>query len=668
MLNPALCLLCALCAVPQPAVPSPVQYAWHEQERLMFVCIDPATWQGREYDNHSTPLSDINPEKLDADQWCRAAKLWGAKQILFVAKHTGGFCWWRTDTTAYGIKDTPWRGGGGDVLAELADACRRHGLNLGIYVYPGDDTWGAPMGSGGRTGDPAKQEAYNAVYRQQLTEVLTRYGSMTEVWFDGSCVIDVADILAEHAKDAVIFQGPQATIRWPGTESGKLPYPAWNSLKSADLKSGGATAVHGDPDGDAWAPLEADTTLYDHFWFWAAKNEAHRKSLAELMDIYYKSAGRGGVLLLNSTPNTDGLIPEGDLKLYEAFGKEIERRFANPLAEAADRTGMTVELELPQPALVNHAVIMEDYRQGERIRGYVVEGLVNGEWARLCDGSSVGRKKIDVFRPVLVEKARLRVIVAPAEPIIRHFAVYYVDGVFGGSLTSGRETSASAFHSNPYAADRATDNDPDTRWGTPDGTTDCWLEVDLGAAIRFGRMTAAELADRVRAFSLEYRDNADSPWKTAHTGTTLGGNYQADFTPVTARHVRLNITEASGPPTIWEFNLHAADALWEECAAWDGTVQPDAPLTLTVDLSKHIPRPGQYEVRLQRADGAVPEVTRMELLYEGSTATPGLLSDLGGGAFNVNRAAQVTKETSSVLVLELASGCGRGAVLVRPRL
>ena len=96
------------------AKPTETQYAWHEQERIMFVCLDPSTWQGREYDNHSTPLSEINPKRLDTDQWCRAAKAWGAKEILFVAKHTGGFCWWQTETSSYGIKETAWKGGKGD--------------------------------------------------------------------------------------------------------------------------------------------------------------------------------------------------------------------------------------------------------------------------------------------------------------------------------------------------------------------------------------------------------------------------------------------------------------------------------------------------------------------------------------------------------------------------
>jgi alpha-L-fucosidase len=401
------------------AKPTPQQYTWHEQERIMFICLDPCTWQGREYDNHTTPLDQINPTKLDANQYCRVAKSWGAKQLLLVAKHTGGFCWWQTDTSDYSVKNTPWRGGKGDFVKEVADACRRHGLNFGIYVYPGDDTWGAPMGSGGRTKDPNKQEAYNKVFRQQLTEVLSRYGKITEVWFDGSCVIEVGDIIKKHAPDAVVFQGPHASIRWPGSESGKLPDPAWSSLKTEDLKTGTATVRHDDPDGDAWAPHEADTTLYDHFWFWSPTKEKKRKSLAELMDVYVKSVGRGAVLLLNSTPNTDGLIPDGDVKLYEAFGKEIDRCFGHPIA-----AGASAELNLGKLTAIDCTMLMEDYRKGHRIREYTIEGFDGNTWLPLATGSAVGRMKIDCFPETLVSKIRLRVTKSAAKPLIRKLAVF----------------------------------------------------------------------------------------------------------------------------------------------------------------------------------------------------------------------------------------------------
>jgi len=657
------------------ARPTPEQYAWHEQERIMFVCLDPCTWQGREYDDHSTPLSQINPTRLDTDQWCHAAQLWGAKQILFVAKHTGGFCWWQTETTQYGIKETPWKGGKGDVLADLAASCRKQGLNLGVYVYPGDDTWGAPMGSGGRTKDPAKQEAYNRVFRQQLTEVLTRYGPSTEVWFDGSCIIEVGDILKQHARGAVIFQGPQATIRWPGTESGRLPYPAWNGLKSADLRTGVSTAAHGDPDGDAWAPLEADTTLYDHNWFWSAGNEKKRKRLEHLMDIYTKSVGRGGVLLLNSTPNTDGLIPEGDLKLYAAFGAEIARRFGQPVAEVKAQRGALVDLPLPRPTLVNHSVVMEDYREGERIRAYVVEGWIDGQWKELSQGSSVGRMKIDRFRPALVSRLRLRVTQSAAEPRIRRLAAFSVEGMSPGSLTTGRPTTASAFHSAPYVAGMATDDDAGTRWGTPDGTTACWLEVDLGAPTPFGRMTINELADRIRRFALEYRDDPGAPWQTACTGTRVGATFEQIFPSVTGRYVRLSISEASGPPTLWEWHLFpaaAATAGWQQCGAWTRDSWHDGQATLTLDLSPFITQAGQYEVRLEQTGGQHPlRILKATLFYEGAEATPGLLTRLPQpNTFNVNRTAQTTSETTSVLKVELAAEGGTdcsGAASIRPR-
>ncbi|MCF7731853.1 MAG: alpha-L-fucosidase [Akkermansiaceae bacterium] len=141
------------------------QYAYHELERIMFVCLDPCPWQGREYDNHTTDLKDMKLSKLDVDQWRAAAKSWGAREILLVSKHTGGFCWWQTETSDYSVKNIAWKNGRGDLVDEVTRTCKRHGVKLGMYIYPGDDQWGAGIGSGGRTSDPVKQEAYNKVLR-----------------------------------------------------------------------------------------------------------------------------------------------------------------------------------------------------------------------------------------------------------------------------------------------------------------------------------------------------------------------------------------------------------------------------------------------------------------------------------------------------------------------
>lgn len=412
------------------ARPSAAQYAYHEQERIQFLCLDPCTWQGREYDDHSTELSEMKLPKLDVDQWCEAAKSWGAKELLLVAKHTGGFCWWPTATTEYCVRNIAWRNGKGDLVAEVADACRRRGLKLGMYIYPGDDQWGAHIGSGGRTEDPAKQVEYDEVLRTQWTEVLSRHADvLIELWFDGSCCVPLADVFEKYVGDRVVYlQGPHATLRWVGTESGVAPYPAWNTLSSEDLATGVATAVHSDPDGDAWAPLECDTTLYDHHWFWSAEKEKKRKSLEHLVRLYYRSVGHGATLLLNGTPNTDGLIPSGDVARYRELGEELDRRFRNPLGRTEGR-GPVHTIRFDEPTVIDQFQIMEDYREGHRIRGFVVEARKkSGEWVEVNRGTAVGRKRIVVFEPLEVTALSLRITKHVLEPIVREFAAYSVGG------------------------------------------------------------------------------------------------------------------------------------------------------------------------------------------------------------------------------------------------
>ena len=410
-------------------VPTQGQVTWHEQERLMFVCIDPATWQGREYDNHSTELSDMKLPDLDTDQWCEAAKAWGANMILFVAKHTGGFCWWQTDTSEYSVKNIAWKDGKGCLLDDLARSCGKHGLNIGIYIYPGDDTWGAGIGSGGKTRDPNRQEAYNRVFRQQLreaTQIAKRHTNVVEFWFDGSCIIDVGDIMKAEAPDAVVFQGPYASVRWVGTERGTmLAEQSWCTVDRVDLATGVSTSFHSTPDGDAWAPCEVNTTLYDHNWFWSRSNESKRKSLDELMRAFYESVGQGTVMLLNSTPNTSGLIPEDDMTLYRALGAEIKRRFDKPIARTQGR-GKEHIIDLKAPVTVNHIIVMEDYTQGERIRQYVVEGWDGRQWNSLTGGTHVGRKHIDFFDDTVASKLRLTITESIGEPLIKDFSGYHV--------------------------------------------------------------------------------------------------------------------------------------------------------------------------------------------------------------------------------------------------
>jgi alpha-L-fucosidase len=401
------------------ARPTPHQLEWQDREVGMFIHFAPNTWLDKEYDDLSLPLSRFNPEKLDTDQWVAAAEAMGAKFIIFVAKHAGGFCMWQTDTTDYSLESTPWRGGKGDVLADLAASCRKKGMKLGVYLSPQDKKHGA--GGGGRCDTEEAQDQYDDLYRAQLTEVLSRYGEISEVWFDGSTVVRVGDILSKYAPNAMIFQGPHATIRWVGNEDGFAPYPAWNSVSEADARSGVATAANGDPNGTVWLPNECDARMRNT-WFWRTDNAQTLKTVDQLMEMYYRSVGHGAVLLLNQTPDPTGLIPEADFKRGAEFGAEVARRFGQSIAETSGK-GDLVELSLKEPTLIDHAIVMEEIAQGERVREYVIEGLADGEWTPLCQGTAIGHKKIERFAPAKVSKVRLRVLRSAAEPLIRKLAV-----------------------------------------------------------------------------------------------------------------------------------------------------------------------------------------------------------------------------------------------------
>lgn len=476
--------------------PSPEQVAWHEMEQEMFLCLDPCTWQGREYDDHSTRLEDMNPAALDTNQWCEAAKSFGAKQILFVAKHTGGFCWWPTETTEYCVRNIAWKQGKGDVLGELAASCRRHGLKLGVYIYPGDDQWGAGIGSGGKTSDPGKQAAYNEVLRRQWTEVLTRYGEIAELWFDGSCVVELGDIITQYAPKAMVFQGPYATLRWPGNEQGIAPEPAWQTVRQADAVSGVATGANTAADGDAWLPMEMDTPLLDHKWFWGPGTDHLIKPLDKLMEIYFKSVGRGCVLLLNATPDTSGLIPESHMRRYRELGEAIRRVYENKKGETSG-AGPALELRFDAPTAVTHVVMREDIRQGHTVRGFEVEGLADGTWRQLAKGQPIGYKCIERFDAVVVDALRLRITESVDTPNILQFAAYETGGA---APVQGNGAGAAWEHVDAWDAVALS-----AEWQT--------VEVDVSGGIR-----------RPGAYRVEIRkEGGDATLETADAMLLIAG-------------------------------------------------------------------------------------------------------------------------------------------------
>lgn len=420
-------LFAAACLVsqePDPtaalAKPSPEQAAWQDLELGMFVHLAPQTWQDTESDTLATPLSAIDPLQLDTEQWVRTAEVMGAKYLVFVAKHEGGFCWWQTATTDFGVANTPWRGGKGDVLRDLSQSCKKHGMKLGVYLSPADRKH--DIGVGGKASKPAEQKAYEVLFRQQLTEVLANYGEMVEVWFDGNLAFDVGDILKAHAPHAVVFQGPQASIRWVGNEDGVAPDPAWNTVKHGSKRWGDYTADDGDPKGDRWLPNECDARIRAT-WFWKTYNQDTLKSVDQLMNMYERSVGHGGVLLLNNTPDRTGLIPAADVARSAEFGAEIARRFGVAITDTSGR-GSKFELQPSAPRTIDAVMAMEEIRQGERVRKYSIEGLVAGAWVELAHGTAIGHKKIDRFPPVEVAAVRFTVQESVGEPLLRRIALF----------------------------------------------------------------------------------------------------------------------------------------------------------------------------------------------------------------------------------------------------
>jgi len=387
----------------------------------MFVHFAPNTYQDLESDNLSTPLSRINPTLLNTDQWAETALSMGARYVVFVAKHAGGFCMWQTKTTDYGIAQTPWKGGKGDVVAEISASCRKHGLKFGVYCSPRDDHFGAGVGAVCKT--PEMQARYNKIYREQLTELFTRYGELVEIWFDGSTVTPVEDLIQRYQPNAMVFQGRAATIRWVGNEQGFAPYPCWNGIDASMAKLGTATALDSDPNGSVWLPSEVDVSIRRPDWFWSTTNADKVLTTEQLLSIYYRSVGRGAQLLLNIPPNREGLMDAKDRASAAGLGRQVKQRFGSPLG-STQGSGTELVLHLPHAQRIDTVILQENIALGERVRAFTLEGRSNGQWVHLGTGTAIGHKRIQPVPPQVVEAVRLRVTQNAGEPSIRSLQVF----------------------------------------------------------------------------------------------------------------------------------------------------------------------------------------------------------------------------------------------------
>ncbi|MCP4644141.1 MAG: hypothetical protein GY851_27100 [bacterium] len=388
--------------------------------------------------------STFNPVDLDAEQWVLTAKAFGAKWFVFTTKHHDGFCLWPTETTDYCIRNTPWKEGKGDIVAEVVAACRKHDMPLGLYCSPADGMFDCFCTPDRKLhGDV---EAYFAIYCRQLRELLTTYGGdLCEVWLDGYLdpfgedVIDpktgkpvgpgyanaIRALVQELEPNAVIIQRTSqgGDIRWTGNEEGYADYPLWNIIRP------GEGADHWLSEAaSGWFIPEANIHPRPH-WLWRPGSDAHYASLDRLLASYYASIGNGANLLINLTPDTQGVIPDLEVDRLTQLGNEVAQRLGTPLATAASANGWAqpgiLEIPLQAPCILDHVVTEEDLAKGQHVLEYAIDVYHQGQWTVAALGESVGRKHIQrLDPPVPAEGARLRIVRANAIPSIQAVACY----------------------------------------------------------------------------------------------------------------------------------------------------------------------------------------------------------------------------------------------------
>ena len=439
-----LCLLLALLpklSIAQDASgdirPAPYQVAWQDLEFGVIIHFSTNTFLDREWGDGTASPSTFNPSSFDPEQWMKAIRDSGAKYVVLVAKHHDGFCLWPTEQTDYSIKASPWKGGKGDVVGDVARAARKFGLRFGVYLSPWDRH------------DPRYKDnaAYDRYYNSELEELASRYGDLVEFWLDGAGsgghVYDfkkIIETLRTYQPNTVVFADTglfeYGDARWVGTEAGSVEYENWNVIDRHGYRR--------------WRPIEADTPLRKLHWFWHPNDEASLKTLPELLDIYDKTVGRGAQLMLGLAPDRRGLLPDSDVARLQEFGETLRKRAAANLALQSDhkvitdRTAAvdgdpdtfwsappgshhaTLEIGFDHPITFDHALTMEWLNDGQHIQKYAIDVWKESEhkWEPIAQGQAIGHKKIDAFPPVTASRIRLNILSSTAEANIREFQLY----------------------------------------------------------------------------------------------------------------------------------------------------------------------------------------------------------------------------------------------------
>ena len=453
-------------------VPTARQLRWQQLELTAFFHFGVNTFTGKEWGTGKEDPAIFNPSELNAEQWVTVAKDAGIRQVIITAKHHDGFCLWPSKFTEHSVKNSPWKLGKGDVVKDVATACKKLGMGFGIYLSPWD------MNS-----RLYGTEAYNDFFVDQLTELLTQYGQVDEVWFDGANgegpngKKQVYDFdrwykLIRNLQPAatIAIMGPD--VRWVGTESGHGRVTEWsvvpvNNLNPAAVAANSQTSIAFNPSGDmmgddlgsrekiwnakglAWYPAETDVSIRPG-WFYHEEENEKVKTAKQLLDIYFNSVGRNGVLLLNIPPDKRGLIHEKDINSLKEwkgmrdniFQKNIlanaiivsgKKTVSKLLTDDKIKTGFTANesdtttvftMRLPSKQNCNVLLLQENITQGQRVEKFVLEYWKDDQWHTAAEGTTIGYKRLTRFATVTADIFRLRILSSRLNPVLAEIGLY----------------------------------------------------------------------------------------------------------------------------------------------------------------------------------------------------------------------------------------------------
>lgn len=584
-------------------VPEPKQVEWQKMETYAFVHFGLNTFNDREWGYGDSDPKTFNPTKLDCEQWVKTFVEAGMKGVILTAKHHDGFCLWPTQLTEYCIRNTPYKDGKGDIVGELAAACKKHGIKFAVYLSPWDRhqaNYGSPE--------------YVEYFHKQLRELMTNYGEVFEVWFDGanggdgwyggakdSRSIDrktyydyprIYKLLDELQPQAVVFSDGGPGCRWVGNENGFAGATNWSFLRAGEVYPGYSKyreLQYGHADGNQWVAAECDVSIRPG-WFYHPEEDDRVKSVDQLTDLYYRSVGHNATLLLNFPVDRDGLVHPIDSANAVNFHKNVQKQLAHNLLagiapKASDERGgkftakaatddswdtywatndgvvsATIEFDLPKTEKVNRMMIQEYIPLGQRVKSFVVEYDKDGEWLPVKlneETTTVGYKRLLRFETVSTDKLRVRFTDARACLCINNIEAYYA-----GETPDTFTVKAEELKSVPFTVADVTEEEG-KKCMDKDANTTCFIKgdkvvFDLGEERTITSFHyLPDQSEYNKGLVSSYELSAGTDANLANCAVIAGGEFSniknnpilqsVFFTPVKARYVVLKATKMVTP-------------------------------------------------------------------------------------------------------------------------